>query len=129
MVEYIASENVAPIFTTFISNGGGRNIFCQDKVLLLNCTGRMRAVLGSIYTEQKRTRKVKLQLGFSKNPSGSDVTFAIGTNVISTIGVKGFFPSNFTSVFLLWGFQFQFDSPVDQSNMRDGALYLPKIPP
>ena len=89
----------------------------------------MRAVLGSIYTEQKRTRKVKLQLGFSKNLSGSDVTFAIVATVTGTTGVKGFFPSNFTSVFLLWGFQFQFDSPVDQSNMRDGALYLPKIPP
>ena len=101
LVGYLASENVTPIFTTFIFNGGGSNIACQDKVLLLNCTGRMRAVLGSIYTEQKRTRKGKFsfifaaaqceqQVGFSKNLSGSDVTFVIATNVISTIGVKGF---------------------------------------
>ena len=60
MVEYLASENVTPIFTTFISNGGGSNIVCRDKVLLLNYTGRMRAVLGSIYTEEKRTRKGKI---------------------------------------------------------------------
>ena len=53
---------------------------------------------------------------------------AIATSVISTIGARAS-PSNFTSIFLTWGFQFQLDSPPDQSDIRDGTQHFAKNVP